>query len=126
MIKRSLFLVITTTLILASCSLGTNSFITPIRITQIDGGEGILYVGDSTQLEVSPLGPSDVVKWSVRDDSHPNTPCAVVEQTGNVSGTSECDKITVIAESSTGAMDDYPLIVENRPGTTKKPINKTR
>jgi hypothetical protein len=43
-----------------------------------------------------------------------------------VSGKSECDKITFIAEPPTGAMDDYPLIVENQPAATKKPINKTR
>ncbi len=55
-----------------------------------------------------------------------NTPCAVVEQTGKVSGKSECDKFTIIAESSTGPMDGYPLIVENQPDATKKSINKTR
>jgi len=125
-LKRGLFLIITTTLILTACTVGVNSIITPIRITQVDGGEGILYVGDSIQLEVTPLGPSDIIEWSVRDDSHPNTPCAAVEQTGNVSGESECDAITVIAESSTGAVDTYPLIVKNPPDVTKKPIDKTR
>lgn len=126
MVQKSLFPVLILILVFAGCSVGITDIISPIRITRIDGGESVISVGETIQLEVSPLGPSDTVEWTIHDSSDPDGSCASVDQTGLVHGISECDSISIIAESTTGAVDSYPLVIQTVQETDTKPVTKPR
>lgn len=124
MLQKSIFIAVVTCLVLAACSVGLTNAITPIRISQVDGIEGVVSVGHPIHLEVVPIEASDNVTWSLLDSSHPGMPCAEVDQSGIVIGVNVCGSILISVESTTGATDNYPMSVEVAPKSTKDHIDK--
>lgn len=127
MVRKSLFPILIIILILAGCPVGNTGVASPIKITQIDGTPGVVYVNETIRLEAAPVGPLDTVEWTVQDGQHdaadPESSCALLVSSGVIEGRSSCEYISIVAKSSTGAVATYSLIVDDS-NIKKPPIEK--